>query len=231
MSSMATKPSAALTCSPSRTSLQKRQSGCEANDSLLGDVVRPNLHKLALRALDEPRRVVVAVPSPGPVDQHSLLAPELSGPPSAAGLGGERAEPSAALLLHGGRHAVVVSGTRSRPRRVRKDVHLRDAGLLHRVERPFEGGIVLAREADYHIGREVEAPSPLHSAQVRRYVVAPPHLLEDAVVAGLKRDVQVRRDAGRLAHRRDELVGQVIDFYGGQAQPLDARDGADLADQ
>jgi hypothetical protein len=110
-------------------------------------------------------------------------------------------------------------------------VHFRDACLAHSLERPPEGRFVLVREADYHVGREVEAPSLLHPAQVRGNVVAPPHLPEDGVVAGLKRNVQVRRDTRRLAHRRDELVRQMVDLDGGQAQPLDPRNGAHLPDE
>src|SRR6187551_715741 len=116
MSSMATNPSPALTCSPSRTSLQKRQSGCDANDSLLGDVVRLHPHELPLRAVDEPGRIVVAVASPRTVDQHRLLVSELSGPPATARLRREGAEPGTPLLLYGGRYAVVIRGAGSGPR-------------------------------------------------------------------------------------------------------------------
>src|SRR6187397_2588279 len=89
MSSIATNPSAALTCSPSRTSVQKRQSGCEANDSLLRDVVGARPDELALRGFDEPRRVVVAVAPAWPVDEDGLLATELPGPAPSAGFGRE----------------------------------------------------------------------------------------------------------------------------------------------
>ena len=56
----ATKPSAARTWSPSRTSVQKRQSSGSA-DPLLGDRRAADAHELADRRVDEPRRVVVAV--------------------------------------------------------------------------------------------------------------------------------------------------------------------------
>src|ERR1044072_890548 len=86
MYSIATNPSAALTCSPSRTSLQKRQSGCDANDALLRDVVRPSPDELALRRVEEPGGVVVAVSTPWAVDEYRLLPAQLSCPPPPAAI-------------------------------------------------------------------------------------------------------------------------------------------------
>ena len=58
------------------------------------------------------------------------------------------------------------------PRRVREDVDLRDAAPPRRRERAPEGALVLGREADDHVGRQVEVAERLEPAQVRRGVVA-----------------------------------------------------------
>src|ERR1044072_2753219 len=106
MSSIATNPSAALTCSPSRTSLQKRQSGCDANDALLRDAGRASPDDLSLRRVEEPGGVVVAVSAPWAVDEYRLLPAQLPCPPPPAGIRRRRPEASAPLLLHGRGHAV-----------------------------------------------------------------------------------------------------------------------------
>ena len=62
MSRIATNPSAACTWSPSATSRQNRQfSGGDGKDALLGDSDGARVQELADLAVDEPRRVVVAV--------------------------------------------------------------------------------------------------------------------------------------------------------------------------
>src|ERR1017187_7563408 len=71
MSLIATKPSARWTWSPSRTSMQNRQSsGCGGKDPLLGDTGRAHADELSDRRVDEPRRVVVAVAAAWAVDEH-----------------------------------------------------------------------------------------------------------------------------------------------------------------
>src|SRR6185312_7037940 len=73
MSLIATNPFAAWTWSPSRTSLQKRQSSrCVGKDPLLADRACPHAHELADGRVDEERRVVVAVAAPRPVDEHDV---------------------------------------------------------------------------------------------------------------------------------------------------------------
>src|SRR6266545_2488203 len=62
MSRMATKPSVALTWSPSRKSLQKRQSSASGSeDPLLDDGARADANEVADRRVHEPGRVVGAV--------------------------------------------------------------------------------------------------------------------------------------------------------------------------
>src|SRR3954447_6264343 len=134
MSRIATKPSAALTWSPSRTSVQKRQSSRgSGKDPLRGDALRTHVHELADRRVDEPRRVVVAVAASRPVDEHDVLG--LARPAAEAQLVRERAQARAALLLHDGGDRVLGGGHGAGPRRVREDVHLRDSGALDRAER------------------------------------------------------------------------------------------------
>src|SRR6266545_5050961 len=127
MSAIATKPSALRTCSPSRTSLQKRQS-LRATDALLCHFGRTDSDKLTDRAIDEPRRVVVAVAAARPVDEDCVLGADLRFPALPARLSRDGAEPRSPLLLHPGRHGVVAGRARARPRRVREDVHFRDPG-------------------------------------------------------------------------------------------------------
>src|ERR687896_1055192 len=69
MSATATKPSASSRCSPSATNVQKRHSGCDTDDPLLGDGASTHPDQLPDRPVDEPRRVVVSVAAAGPVDE------------------------------------------------------------------------------------------------------------------------------------------------------------------
>src|SRR5690242_20027024 len=98
MSAIATNPSAARTWSPSRTSLQKRQSsGGPGKDALLGHARGPHSYELTDRGVDQPRRVVVAVATAGPVDEHDVVGLRL--PAGEAELVRQRAQTCAALLL------------------------------------------------------------------------------------------------------------------------------------
>ena len=61
--------------------------------------------------------------------------------------------------------------------------------------------------------------------------VAPAHRPQDAVVAGLERDVEVRRHGRRLPERRGQLVVDVVHLDRGEPEPFDARERACLADE
>src|SRR4029450_2685001 len=61
--------------------------------------------------------------------------------------------------------------------------------------------------------------------------VPPAHALEHGVVAGLQRDVQMRRNVLGLAHCGNQGIAQMVDLDGREAQPLDARDSTDLPDE
>src|SRR5690348_11882326 len=98
MSAIATNPSAARRWSPPATSLQNRQSSRgPGKDPLPGHAVRENVDELADRRIDEPRRVVVAVSAPGPVDEDHVVC--LGLPAREAELVRQRAQARAALLL------------------------------------------------------------------------------------------------------------------------------------
>src|ERR1044072_5910880 len=112
MSWMATKPSPACTWSPSRTSSQKRQSSGSA-DPLLGDLGAADADEVAHPAVDEPRRIVVAVAATRPVDEDDVLAPEFPAPADEGGDGGRLREPRAPLPLHLCRDRVGGRGRRS----------------------------------------------------------------------------------------------------------------------
>src|SRR5262249_37341634 len=74
MSLIATKPLPWCTYAPSRAMLQKRQSSCcFGKDPLLGDAGGTDPDERSDRGLDEPRRIVVAVPAPGTVDEHGVV--------------------------------------------------------------------------------------------------------------------------------------------------------------
>ena len=170
MSLIATNPSALRTWSPSATSWQNRQSD-DTDDALLRDLRRSSPDELPdrRRALDEPRRVVVAVAPARAIDEHRILRPELRPPTALARSLRCRAEPGAAVLLDRRRNRIVGRGLRPGPRRVREDVHLGDTGGLDEPKRVRERRLVLGREPDDDVGRQVETES---GSSRRRYVCA-----------------------------------------------------------
>src|SRR5262245_17673620 len=130
MSSIATKPSARLTtvagASPA-TILQKMQSASGSDDPFLRDGRSADSDEGADRRVDEPGRVIVAVAATRTIDQYEVLAPDLLAPAPSACRIGLRPQPRSSLALDRLRHRVGPGGPRPRPRRVREDVHLRQA--------------------------------------------------------------------------------------------------------
>ena len=110
-------------------------------------------------------------------------------------------------------------------------MHLRDAGVRHGSHRARERTVVLRREADDHVGREVEVLERLDPRTVLPDRVAPAHLPEDGVVTRLQGDVQVTRHDRRLAHGLDQVDRDVIDLDRGEAEPREALDLARRPDQ
>ncbi len=141
-----------------------------------------------------------------------------------------RAQPGAALLLLLRGDRVVRRGGGARSRRVREDVHLRQPGLAHRCKRRREGALVLGREADDDVARQVElALKRRQPAEIRRDGITAPHRTEHAVVAGLERDVQVRAHGRCVAQGVDERVVHVVDLDRREAEPLEPGCRAGLA--
>src|SRR6187549_1426912 len=204
MSRIATKPSPEWTWSPSAYSEQNRQSSGSENP-LLGDCARSGTDEVSRVCLEEPGRVVVPVSAAGPVDQDEILVAELLPPVrDASGLRG-LAQARASLLLHRGRDRVSRRRARARAGRIGKDVHLGDPRLLDHAERSLESGLVLGREAHDDVAGQVEALRVLHPPQERVGRIPAGHRLEDGVVPRLQRYMQVARDSGGLAYRRDQL--------------------------
>ena len=103
-------------------------------------------------------------------------------------------------------------------------MHLRQAGFAHRFERARKRALVLGREADDHVTRQVELVLERREpAQVGGDGVAASHRAQDTVVAGLERHVQMPADGGRGAQRGDELLVDVVDLDRGEPQPLESR--------
>src|SRR6187455_3151807 len=176
MSRIATNPSAACTWSPSATSRQNRQfSGCDGKDPLLGDSDCAGFQKLSDVAVDEPRRVVVAVPTTGPIDEHAIGRPDPRLPVTEREIVRERAEPRTALLLHVRRNVVLARRDRPGARRVREDVDAAEPGAFDDVEGSLERRIALAGEADDHVGGQVEVVERLKLREVLGRRVAPTH--------------------------------------------------------
>ena len=105
----------------------------------------------------------------------------------------------------------------------------RDPGLGDELQRVAEGRLVLAGKADDDVGGEVESVGEAGSAQERSPVVAPPHGLENPIVARLQWDVEVPADRWRLAKRRDEPLAHVVHLDRRETEPCQAGRGAGLA--
>ena len=93
----------------------------------------------------------------------------------------------------------------------------------------------LAREADDEIGGEREigprGAQPLDGAQIVRARVPAVHRVEHAVRARLHRQMELRHKLRQIAMRRDQIVVHVARMAGGVAQPRDAGDFGDAAQQ
>ena len=139
MSRIAAKPSAFATWSPSRASLQKRQSS-GSEDPLLHDRCAADRHELAHRRVDEPGRVVGAVAAARPVDENDVLPADLRRPAGAAGPSESARNRALRSFFTSGGTGSSARGARARARRVREHVHLRQPRGAHGLERALEGG-------------------------------------------------------------------------------------------
>ena len=168
-------------------------------------------------ALEEPRRIVVAVAPARAIDEHRVLRSELRAPATLAGGLRRRAKPGAAVLLDRRRNRVVGRSLRPGPRRVREDVHLGDAGGLDEPKRVRERGLVLGRKPDDDVGRQVEVGEWLEPAQVGLRGVAAAHRAQHAVVARLERHMQVAGHERSLTEGAHQLGVDVVDLDRRQA--------------
>ena len=110
-------------------------------------------------------------------------------------------------------------------------MRLRHPEPLDEHERPLEGLVVLRGKADDHVGGQVEAGERLEPAGELGGVVAATHRPQHRVVARLERHVQVRRHGRGLRQGCDELVGHVVHLDRREAQALQPRRAAGLADE
>ena len=184
--------------------------------------------------VDEPRRVVVAVAPPGPVDEDDVVLRPIFSRQRARHASPEAARRRAlrSFFTCGGT-ASSAGGDGPGPRRVRKDVHLRDPGRLRQrracrwnarsssVGKPTMTSVVRLKSVER-----------LEPAQVRGGRVAPPHRARGRRSSpdwsGTCRwlpTVGVSRSA------RHELVVDVVDLDRREAQPRAARHRADLANE
>ena len=105
-------------------------------------------------------------------------------------------------------------------------MHLGHPRRRYGTQRPGERALVLGGEADDHVGREVEVVETLDPLAELPDRVAAPHRAEDGVVAGLERDVEMRRHVRRLAHGGDQLGRDVVHLDRREPQPLEPVDRA-----
>ena len=72
---------------------------------------------------------------------------------------------------------------------------------------------------------------PVDGAQIVRARVAAVHRSENAVRAGLHRQMQLRRELRQIAMHRDQIVVHIARMAGGVAQPRDAGNFGDAFEQ
>ena len=96
-------------------------------------------------------------------------------------------------------------------------MHLGDAGGFDEPKRVRERGLVLGREPDDDVGRQVEVGQRLEPAQVGLCGVAAAHRAQHAVVARLQRNVQVPGHERSLTEGAHQLGVDVVDLDRRQA--------------
>ncbi len=110
-------------------------------------------------------------------------------------------------------------------------MHLRHTRSSEHTTRLLESHLVLGRKADDHVGRQVEVRERLEAPEVGRGRVAATHRAQHTVVARLQRNMQMPGDGRRLPQRNHELVTHMIHLDRRQAQTLQARRRAGVADE
>ncbi len=140
---------------------------------------------------------------------------------------GEVAENAIPVLADANRHCAGHGcGGRSRAFRVREDVQIRERHRLDELARLFEQLIRLAGKSDHDIGADCRVRHQLPGLRQAIRIMARPvlamHLAQDRVRARLQRRVYVLRNARRLRHEAEQVVGKIHRLDGTQANALDA---------
>ena len=116
---------------------------------------------------------------------------------------------------------------RARPRRKREDVQLRQSAFLHQIERAREHILGLGGEAGDDVGAEHDIrPRGAHTGAEGNGVgarVPPLHALEDQVIAGLKRQMQMRHHTPLIGQCVEKIVVGLHRVDGGEAQARQIR--------
>ena len=137
----------------------------------------------------------------------------------------------ATALLLGRRHGVVGRRRGARSRRVRKHMHLGHPGLRENLPRALERALVLAREADDHVARQVEVRRAARAGggTSRRCSAGPWRAARRRLRTEAARAGGERRSASR--ERANELVVHVVHLDRGEPEAPQPRRGSRLANE
>jgi hypothetical protein len=126
-----------------------------------------------------------------------------------------------------------VGGRRAGPRRIFERVAGGEADLAHDRQGLAELGVGLAGEADDEVGRKRDVgPRPAHArddVEIVADAVLAVHRRQDAVRAGLDRQVQIGGERRIVAMGGDQAVAHVVGVGGRVAQPQHAGNSAAAA--
>jgi hypothetical protein len=110
-------------------------------------------------------------------------------------------------------------------------VHSGDRSGRKDSPRLLEGLLVLGREPDDDISRQVEIGEGFEAPEVGRGRVPASHDAQHAIIARLQRHVQVPGDGRSLPQRAHELIVHVVDLDRRQAQTLEPGRRTGLANE
>ena len=124
---------------------------------------------------------------------------------------------------------------RARTLRIFEREAIRIADGIDEAQRIADVRFGFAREADDEIGGEREirprGAQPIDRAQIFRASVAAIYRLENAIGAGLHRQMKLRCELRQIAMRGDQVVVDVARMTGAVAQPRNAGDFGDAMQQ
>ena len=109
-------------------------------------------------------------------------------------------------------------------------MQLRNSCLFDRRQRALERALVLRREADDDVGREVEVDADgFDATQERRGRVPTSHVAQNIVIPRLERDVQVPGHSRSLPQRGGQPLVEVVDLDRREPEPAETRGRSGLA--